>query len=183
MSTSAPQAATTDGGEIACEYQELGGANVHSTESVLVVRIASDGAAGPAWTLERPSDTLDRCAALLEALGLSAAEVRARERWPLGSLLQSIAEQLVRRTGVPRLAPAPAPARSPEREFVLARDPAAPIRASCELAAKLLSACATPAPTHEEHDRPRALLDEFDRRHPTQWPRAAARLRGLHAAR
>ncbi len=142
-SDSAMPVALEPGGPITCEYRELHGANVYCAESVLLARVVSGDADGVRWTLERPSAQLDTCAELLEALGLSAAEVRARERWPLGSLLRSIAEQLIRRVGVPPGAPAPVDAADPERELVLALQPAAPVRASCELATRLVSASAT----------------------------------------
>lgn len=167
------QASAGGGGGIACEYRELHGANLYSAESVLLVRVASDGADRLAWTLEQSSAQLDRCAELLEALGLSAAEVRGRERWPLGSLLQTIAEQLARRVGGSAGAPAPAPAADPERELVLTLDSVAPIRASCELAVGLVSAAATGAAAQEQ-DRLQALLDDFDQRHPALFPRVAA---------
>ena len=172
MSTRALPPSTEGDGEIACEYRELHGANVYSAESVLVVRVAADGAARLPSTLERPSASLDRCAKLLEALGLSADEIRARKNWPLGSLLQTVAEQLARRVGMPAgAAPPPAPA-DPERELVLTLEPAAPIRSSCELAVTLVSAAATEV-SAQEQDRLRALLDDFDRRHPALLPRTA----------
>lgn len=93
MTAATPQPSARGGGAVTCEYRELHGANVYSAESVLVGRIVCDGAYG----LERPSAPLDRCAELLDALALSGAEVRARARWPLASLLRTIAEQLVRR--------------------------------------------------------------------------------------
>lgn len=170
MNTEAHDASIGAGGEIACEYRELHGANVYCPESVVVVRIAADGIAA---TLERPSAALDRCAELLEALGLDAAEVRVRDRWPLGSLLQTIAEQLAQRVGMAPGAPAPASSADPERELVLHLQPGVPIRASCELAARLLSACATDTAAHQDDDRLRALLDDFDRRHPAPLPRTA----------
>ncbi len=168
MTATTPQPTAGGGGAITCEYRELHGANVYCDESVLVVRIASDGADGLGGTLEPPSAPLDGCAELLEALGLSAAEVSARERWPLGSLVQTIAEQLVRRMNLPAVAPAPASA-DPERELVLPLEEAAPVRQSCELAVQLVSACATGTAAHE-HDRLRALLDDFDRKHPAFVP-------------
>jgi cyanophycin synthetase len=162
---------------LACDYRVLHGANVHSGESVLVVRISASGAGRLAWTLERPSVPLDRCEDLLEALGLSAAEVRARERWPLGSLVRCIAEQLAGRVGVPAGAPAPAPPADPERDLVLSLDSAAPIRASCALAALLVSAAATEADA-QERDRLRMALDDFDKQHPAMSRQTA----GLVAA-
>jgi cyanophycin synthetase len=166
------QSSTGGGDRLACEYRQLHGANVYCTESVLVVRLASDGADRLAGVLERPSALLDSCAELLEALGLSATEVRARERWPVASLLRSIAEQLVRRVGVPAGAAAPAPVGDPERELVLTLGPGMPVRAGCELAAKLVAASANGAGAGER-DRLRALLDEFDTRHPALLPRTA----------
>jgi hypothetical protein len=74
---------------------------VYPAESVLVGRIESDGVDDLAWTLERPSTTLDTCAELLDGLGLSGADIRARERWPFAALLQMIAEQLARRCPPP----------------------------------------------------------------------------------
>lgn len=175
MTATTPQASAGGGEGIACEYRELYGANVYSAESVLVVRVVCDGVDGLASTLERPSAPLDRCAELLEALGLSAAEVRAGKRWPLGSLVQAIAEQLVRRVGVPAGAAVPASAADPERELVLTLEAAAPIRASCELAVRIVSASATAiTATAQERDRLRALLGDFDRRHPALLPRTAA---------
>ena len=174
MTTSTLQP-SAGGGGIACEYRELHGANIHSAESVLVVRIAPDGAGGLAPTLERPSAPLDNVALALEALGLSAAEVRTRERWPLAALVQTVAEQLVRRVNLPAGAPAPAAPADPARELVLNLEAAAPVRASCELAAALVSAaaCAPGPPAAQEHDRLRGLLDDFDRSHPPLWPRTA----------
>jgi len=171
MTATTPQP-SAGGGGITCEYRERHGANVYSAESVLVVGLATDGADALAWTLERPSALLDRCAEHLDALGLSAAEVRGRERWPLGSLVQAIAEQLVRRVNLPAVAPAPAAPADPERELVLSLQEAAPVRESCELAVKLVSACAAGAAARE-HDRLRALLDDFDKQHPPFWPRVA----------
>src|SRR3954452_5374095 len=119
MTTATPQPSSGGGGAVACEYRELHGANAYSGESVLVVRLVTDGVDGLTWTLKRPSAVLNRCAELLEAVGLSAAEARARRRWPLGSLVQTVAEQLVRRVNLPpAAAPAHAPATpaDPERE-------------------------------------------------------------------
>jgi D-alanine-D-alanine ligase-like ATP-grasp enzyme len=176
MTATTPQPSAGGGGAITCEYRELHGANVYSAESVLVGRIVSDGADGPAWTLEQPSTPLDLCAELLDALGLSGAEVRTREQWPLGSLVQTIAGQLVRRVNLsPAGAPAPAAPADPERELVLSLDPAAPVRESCVLAVRLLSACVSPTdPTGQDQDRLRALLGEFDKQHPALLPRATA---------
>ena len=173
VTTATPQPSAGGGDGIACEYRELHGANVYSAQSVLVVRLASHGADRLAWTLERPSAPLDRCAELLEVLGLSAAEVRARGRWPLGSLVQTITEQLARRVRAPVAAPAPAGPADPEREIVLTLDSVAPIRASCELAVRLVSASGAEAAV-QEPDRLRALLDDFDQRHPALLPRVAA---------
>ncbi len=167
------------GGAIACEYRELHGANAYSAASVLVVRLradgtdgtdGADGADGLAWTLARPSAALDRCAELLEALGLPAAEVRARTRWPVGALVQTIAEQIAGRGILPAGAPA---TTDPERELVLTLDDAPRVRAGCELAAALVSASVTgPAAAHEA-ERLRGRLDEFDRHHPALGPRAS----------
>jgi cyanophycin synthetase len=174
MTTRTPKPSAGGGRAIACEYRELHGANVYSAASVLVVRLASDGADGHAATLERPSAPLDNLAKLLAALGLSAAEVRRRKRWPLGALVQTIAEQLVRRVNLPAGAPAPAPPADPERELVLSLEPAAPVRAACELAATLVSAAVSEPPADaQEHDRLRGRLDDFDRNHPPLWPRVA----------
>lgn len=173
MTTATPQPSSQGGGAIAFDYRELHGANAYSAASVLVVRLATDGADGLTWTLEQPSAALDRCAELLEALGLSADEVRARERWPLAALVQTIAGQLVCRVNLPAGAPAPAPAADPERELVLSLEPAVPVRASCELAATLVSAAASGPVEARERDGLRELLDEFGKNHPPLWPRVA----------
>jgi len=172
VTSSTLQPSAGGGRGIACEYRELHGANLHSAESVLVVRIAPGGADGLAWTLERPSAQLDRCAELLDALGLSADAVRAARRWPLGSLVQAVATQLIGRANVPPGAPEPAPAADPEREFVMALDAAAPVRASCELAATIVLSCANAADV-QVRDRLRGRLDEFDAQHPALWPQTA----------
>ena len=172
MTSSTLQPSAGGGGAVACEYRELHGANIHSAESVLVVRITPDGAGGLAWTLERPSAQLDRCAELLEALGLSADAVRAARRWPLGSLVQTVAVQLLKRVNASPGAPEPAPAADPEREFVMALDAAAPVRACCELAATIVFACANAADL-QERDRLRGRLDAFDAQHPALWPQTA----------
>lgn len=173
MTTAPLQVSERERGEIGCEYRGLYGANVYSAESVIVGRIMSGGSDRLAWTLERPSAHLDRCTDLLEALGLSAAEVRARELWPLGSLLQCIAMQLVGRLGARTGAAAPAPPADPERDIVLPLEPAAATRASCELAAVIVSAAATAA-VALERDRLRMLLEEFDKQHPALSPQTVA---------
>ena len=172
MTRSTPQPSAGRGGAVACEYRELHGANVHSAESVLVVRIAPGGAGGLAWTLERPSAPLDRCAELLEDLGLPADAVRAASRWPLASLVQAVAAQLIARVNVPPGAAAPAPPADPEREFVMAIDAAAPVPACCELAAAIVFACATAA-DRQARDRLRGRLDALDAQHPALWPQTA----------
>ena len=158
---------------MACEHRELHGANVYSADSVLVVRIAPHDGDGLAATLERPSAPLDDVAVLLEVLGLSADEVRARERWPLAALVRTIAEQLIRRVNLPAGALAPPAPKDPERELVLTLEPAAPVRASCELAATLVSAAASGPVVAHETDRLRGLLVEFEKNHPPLWPRVA----------
>ncbi|MGI8729824.1 MAG: hypothetical protein ACR2LK_07515 [Solirubrobacteraceae bacterium] len=174
MNTEAHDPSIGPGDGLACAYRELHGANVHSAESVLVGRICgSTGANGLAWTLQRPSAALDRCAELVEALSLDATEIRARDRWPLGSLLRTIAEQLAGRFGVPAGGLATAAPDDPEREFVLRLAPSAPMQASCELAASLVSAAATGADP-QPHNRLRAMLDDLDGRHPPLIPRVAA---------
>jgi cyanophycin synthetase len=173
MTTRTVQAGAGGASEITCDYRELHGANIYSGDSVLVVRLSLDGAHQLPWTLERPCAPLNRCAELLEALGLSAAEVRARERWPLGCLVGSIVGQLVGRAGVPAGACAPAPPADAERELVLSLDPGAPIRASCALASVLVSAAATEADA-QERDRLRRLLADFDKNHPAMSPQTAA---------
>ena len=173
MTAGRRQPSSEEGGAITCEYRELHGANAYSATSVLVVRLAIEGADGLPWTLERPSAALDRCAELLEALGLSGAEVRARTRWPVGSLVQSIAEQLVGRLNLPAGAPAPTAAAAPERELVLTLDDAAAVRAGCELAAALVSASVSGPASPHGPDRLRGLLDEFDRDRPAPPPRTS----------
>ena len=68
----------------------LHGANAYSAVSMLVVRLATDETGGLAG--RRRGRPRRSTAELLAALDLSAAEVRARTRWPVGSLVQTIAE-------------------------------------------------------------------------------------------
>ena len=157
------------------QYRELHGANVYSGESVLVARLASDGADGLAGTLERPSAVLVRCAELLEGLGLDAAEVRAA-----GAMAARVAgaehRRAARRAGE-RCRPALLRRRAaadPERELVLTLEAAAPIRASCELAVKLVSASRSRGPGAGGRSPARRCSTTSTERHPALLPRTAA---------